>query len=733
MLRYVNYAIAVALVALATIFYWILWRPLPPTSGTILTVVQERAIISRDSLGVPHIEASTLDDVFFAQGFATAQDRLWQMDAVRRAATGELAEVAGAAALESDRDSRRLRIARIAEEQERQLDPGERKVLAAYARGVNYFIERNGNNLPVEFTVLGYQPRPWRIADTLAIGLLMFKNMTNSWKTDLAKSAMLDGGSQQKVNQLFPARTGSETHPGSNAWVISAARTATGKPIVANDPHLEWGLPSTWYMTHLKAPGLNVTGVTLAGVPGIIIGHNENIAWGMTNLHYDVQDLYSETMNNAGQYVSQGQTQQAKVETELIKVKGMRPVEATQIVTGHGPIVLNDANRHYALRWIPAELPAFRYVFLRLNQARNWQEFQAVLKDYPGPAMNFVYGDTAGNIGYQVGGMLPIRKGFDGTEPVDGTSGKFEWQGIIPFSDLPSSYNPPSGMIVTANQNPFPAGSPYTISGNFAPYYRANQIEQRLNSRKTWKLEEMLAIQTDVYSPFSHFLAKQAVASIEKRRATNPAITDATRILKEWDGQMIEGKAAPLIVTYLFQHIRKVIADRASPGKAASYDFNIAPAVIEQLMRERSADWFPDWDLIILRALVDAVEEGQRNQGANVNKWDYGRYTEMSINHPILGRIPWAGPYFNTSTVPMRGSGTTVKQTSRRLGPSMRFIADLSNWDSSLNNITIGQSGQFLSSHYRDQWKDYLAGRSYPMQFTSVKASDVLILSPAGK
>ena len=468
-------------------------------------------------------------------------------------------------------------------------------------------------------------------------------------------------------------------------------------------------------------------------MPGIIIGHNEKIAWGMTNLHYDVQDVYSETLNNAGQYVFQGQTRQSRIETELIKVKGMNTVELTQIITAHGPIVLNDSTRHYALRWIPAELPTFRYVFLRLNQAQDWQQFQAALRDYPGPAMNFVYGDTSGNIGYQVGGMLPIRKGFDGGQPVDGASGQFEWQGTIPFDELPTSYNPESGMLVTANQNPFPADSPYTISGNFAPYYRAHQIEQRLNSKKKWKPEEMLAIQTDVYSPFSHFLAQQAVAAIEKRRATNPAITDATRLLKEWDGQMVEGKPAPLIVTFLFQHLRKVIAERASPGKATSYDFNIAPAVIEQLMRERSKDWFPDWDQVILRALVDAVEEGQRIQGQNVNKWDYGRYTEMAVTHPVLSRIPWIGSYFNTSVVPMRGSSTTVKQTSRRLSPSMRFIADLSNWDASLNNITIGQSGQFLSNHYKDQWFDYLAGRSYPMQFQNVKAGEVLVLSPAGK
>ena len=738
-LKYVNYAIAASLVVLAAALYWVLWRPLAQTTGTILATTTDRVTVRRDKLGVPHMEAANLDDIFFAQGFVTAQDRLWQMDFLRRAANGELAEVVGPAALENDRESRQFRIARIAMDQALQLTDSDRRALSAYARGVNYFIEKNQHNLPIEFTVLRYDPRPWRITDTLAIGLMMYKSMTNSYKSDLAKHAMLDGGDPQKVNQLFPARTGDETHPGSNAWALSGSHTASGKPILASDPHLEWSFPSLWYTAHLQAPNLNVIGASIPGVPGIIVGHNEKIAWGMVNLHYDVLDLYSEKLIGQNAYEFRGKQLPLRTETELIRVKGARTFELLQQSTVHGPIVLNEPNRQYSMRWMAGEQPSFRLSFLQINQAVNWTDFESALRDYTGPGMNFIYADTGGNIGFQVAGMLPVRRSFDGSIPVDGPSGENEWEGIIPFEDLPQAFNPESGMIVSSNQNPFPDDTPYHVNGNFAPYYRSHQIEMRLGSKKGWKPEEMLGIQTDVYSSFSHFLGQQAVAAVEKRQATNPALQDAVRLLKEWDGQMMEGKPAPLIVTFLFQHLRKAVAERASPGKGTGYEFQIAPAVMEHLLRERPSEWFPDWDQLLIRVFVDAIEEGQRIQGPNVNKWDYGRYTEMAIVHPVLSRIPmlnrlgFVNDFINTSTTPMRGSSTTVKQTSRRLGPSMRFVADLSEWDNSLENITIGQSGQLLSPHYKDQWESYLAGRSFLLPFQNLKGGDILVLSPAGK
>lgn len=721
--------VIVALIAV----YWYAWRPLPQTSGTLEALVSQPATISRDAIGVPHIEAKTIEDAIFLQGYATAQDRLWQMDAARRLAAGELSEVAGTPTLESDRDARRMRLRRIADLQARSLNAEDRKVLAAYARGVNSFIETHRSELPLEFTLLGYQPRPWTISDTIVVGLQMYRMLSNSWKDETVKADLLAGGDARKVNALFPYQSTKEAQPGSNAWAISGARTASGKPLLASDPHLEWAVPSTWYMVHLKAPGLNVSGVSLAGIPSVIIGHNERIAWGMTNLHFDVQDLYIERFDpQSGRYVFKNQMRQATAERELIVVKDAPSQEFVTWVTGHGPVFLSEGGRTLSMRWAAAEANDFHFTFGELNRAGNFEEFTTALSQFPGPGQNFVYADRDGNIGYQAAGRFPTRRNNFGDVPVDGASGEFEWDGFIPFDQLPRIYNPSSGMIVTANQNPFPSEYPLRVSGRFSALYRARQIEALLNSKpKGARVDDMLRIQTDVYSPFLHFIAGETVKLIDRRKPDSPSMADAASVLRNWNGQMTAGQPAPMLATFLFQHIRKAIGDRASPGKGLLYDAEISSAVVEKLLRERPREWFADWDQTILRALTDALEEGQRMQGRDPRKWDYGKYFELTFNSPLLGGLPWVGKYFNVGPVEMSGSSTSIKQTTRRLGPSMRMVVDLANLDASVQNITFGQSGAYLSSHYKDQWDAYYAGRSYPMQFANISAKNVLTVVPA--
>jgi len=456
-LKFINLSIAVLVVLGLAGVYWFAYRPLPKTSGQIAAPISAQAAVDRDALGVPHISAARWEDAIFLQGYVTAQDRLWQMDALRRLAAGELSEVLGPSTLELDREARRLRLSRIAEQHVRALPAEDRAVIAAFARGVNYFIETQRGKLPLEFTLLRYDPRPWTIADSILCGLEMYRELTNTWRDELRKSTMLSGGDAAKVNLLFPARAGGEFQPGSNAWVVAGKLTASGKPILANDPHLEWSIPAVWYQVHLKARGLDVSGVSLPGVPCVIVGHNQRIAWGVTNLGFDVQDLYIEKINpQNGQYVFRGQVEQSRPESEWIRVKGARPVEFRQWVTRHGPVVLSDNGRYFALRWAAAEEGGFGFPFLDLNRAGNWKEFTAALARYPGPGQNFVYADVDGNIGYQATGLLPIRRNFDGDVPVDGTSGDNEWDGFIPFDRLPSFFNPARGWIVTANQNTFP-------------------------------------------------------------------------------------------------------------------------------------------------------------------------------------------------------------------------------------------------------------------------------------
>jgi penicillin amidase len=731
LVRYINIGIAIVLVVALAATFWYAWRPLPQTSGTIRAMVAQKVAAARDVLGVPHISAASLDDALFVQGFVTAQDRLWQMDGLRRLAAGDLAEIIGQAALTSDRESRRLRMRRIAEQQYISLPAKERAALAAYARGVNFFLDTYRGRYPIEFTLLQYEPRPWSGVDTLLIGLHMFRTLTATWKDEITKRNMLAGGDAAKVGFLFSMHGGGDIQPGSNAWALAGSRTASGKPLLSSDPHLEWSLPGIWYMVHLSAPGLNVSGVSLPGVPGVIIGHNERIAWGVTNLQFDVQDLYVEKFNdNTGQYLFRGQVEQARAERELIRVRNSTPLEEVVWVTRHGPLFVTEGRERMSLRWMAAE-PAIEFPFLDMDRARNWQEFTAALARYAGPPQNFVYADVDGNIGYHAAGKLPIRKGFAGDVPVDGSSGDYEWQGVIPFDQLPSFYNPPQGLIVTANQNPFPVNYPHPVNGNFAPPYRAQQIRDRLLSRNGWRAEDLLTVQKDVYSGFTHYLARSVVAAYEHRKARNPRLDDAIALLRQWNGQMEKDETAPLIVSLAYQHLRRMVTEKASPGYKGTYEFPMAPAVLEDLLRARPAGWFNDYDELLVRALSDGVEEGRRMQGDEVRKWKYGDYLRLLINHPVLHNLPLVGKYFDIGPVRMSGSATTPKQTTSRLGPSMRFDADLADWERSWLNITTGQSGHALSGHYKDQWNPYYEGRSFPMQFGRVAAKDVLEFLPA--
>ena len=733
-LRYINIVIGIALLAAAGTVYWFVYRVLPQTSGTIAAPVSQRVTIARDALGVPHISAASEDDAFFAQGYAAAQDRLFQMDGLRRLAGGNLAEIAGSGALELDRDSRRLRMRRIAELAYTTLLPQDRAPLAAYARGVNYFIQTHLHALPVEFTLLGYQPRPWSVVDSILIGLHMYRDLTTTWKDEILKRDMRAAGDRAKVDFLFPPRSGGELQPGSNAWAVSGAHTASGKPLLCDDMHLEYSIPGIWYMVHLRAPGLDVSGVSLPGMPSVIVGHNQRIAWGVTNLHFDVQDLYIENFDPAtGRYLYRGQWEQARQEREIIPVKGAKAVEMPMWITRHGPLYIDDATEHLALRWTAAEPGSFQFPFPELNRAGNWQEFTRALTRYPGPAQNFVYADVDGNIGYHATGFLPIRKGYTGDVPVDGSSGENEWQGFIPFDELPSFYNPPAGVIVTANQNPFPPDYAYAVNGNFASHYRSRQIRNLLTARNGWRAEDMLTVQKDVYSSFFRYLAQAIVEAYGRHKAQHTDLAqagNAIELLRGWKGQMDKDAAAPLIATLAYERLKVLVAQSASPAMGAMYKYQMAPAVVETLLRTRPAGWFTDWDDAILRAFTQGLEDGRRNQGRDPGHWTYGNYEPLLLANPVGRHLPLVAGLFNIGPVAMSGSPTTVKQYNRDLGPSMRLDADLADWEHSLLEGTTGQSGQVLSRHYKDQWEHYYAAQSFPMQYRKVEAKDVLTLAP---
>ncbi len=730
-LKFINLSIAVLLVIVLGIVYWVAYRPLPQTSGQIAAPISAQASVVRDAIGVPHIAAAHWEDAIFLQGYVTAQDRLWQMDALRRLAAGELSEVLGPSTLELDREARRLRLRRAAEQDARTLNDGDRAMMSAYARGVNYFIETHRGALPLEFTLLRYDPRPWTITDSILCGLQMFRSLTTTWRDELRKAAMLSKGDPAKVNLLFPVRSGAEFQPGSNAWVLSGKFTASGKPMLASDPHLDWSIPATWYQVHLKAPGLDVTGVSLPGLPCVIIGHNSRIAWGVTNLGFDVQDLYDEKIDpGTGRYIFRGHPEQARSESEWIRVKNSRAVEFRQWVTRHGPLAFSENGHYFALRWTATEPNGFMFPFLDINRAGNWGEFTAAIARFPGPGQSFVYADVDGNIGYHASGRLPIRRNYNGDVPVDGSSGDFEWDGYIPFDQLPAFYNPARGWIARSNQNPFPQDYPYRVNGEFGPPYRSLELRDRITSHTGWKPIDALAVQKDVYSSLANHLAHQIVNAFDRVKPPQPELRDAVALLRSWNGQMEKQTAAPLIVTLAYDQLKKLAVKSAWSGPTDVYQFMMAPAAIQNIVDSKGGLFFRDINRTLLDALGAAIEEGRRTQGSELAHWDYGRYMSLTIKHPVGSQLPLVGSYFNIGPVEMSGSSTTIKQTSAILGPSMRFVADLGNWDGSFNNIDIGESGQILSRHYKDQWDAYYVGRSFPMQFDKVEAKDTLVVRP---
>ncbi len=681
-LRIVNVSIAVLVMLIAAAVYWYAVRPLPKTSGEIAAPIDGPATIKRDALGVPHIEASSWQDAIFLQGYVTAQDRLWQMDSLRRFSAGELAEVFGPGApVIADERSRKMRMRAIAEADVERLTVSDRAVMVEYARGVNYFIDTHRGDYSLEFSLPGhaYDPRPWTLTDSMLVGLAMFRDLTDSSRFEFDKGALLSNGADpMKVKLLFPAVQGEYVAPGSNAWAVSGAHTVDGKPIAANDPHLAYSIPGTWHLVHLKAPGLNVSGAALPGLPSVITGHNDQIAWGETNLQTDVLDLYREQMDQrTGRYAFQGRVEQAQLDRQIIAVRGRKPVQVDTWVTRHGPVIVEDSRNSYSMRWSATD--GFGFPFFDIDRAQNWQQFRAALGKFWGPPQNFIYADRAGNIGYQAAGEVPIRANFDGDIPLDGASGTFEWSGFIPFEQMPSTYNPASGILATANQNPFPPDFAYRVDGNFADPYRVRQIRALLQAKSRLSVDDMLAIQKDVYSAYDHFLAQQAIAAYVKCGSKDELVRAAIEALRHWNGQMDKTHAAPMITELLNNQMASVLvtsllgpamengvrerlhsepqSPQAKTGARARGvptagsrvpDILPRPQVIESLLRQRPPGWVAknDWDAWLLDNLRSALQEGRRRQGTPVSHWQWGRM--LAVEHFASGweRVAAGRPLF---------------------------------------------------------------------------------------
>jgi penicillin amidase len=762
---------------------------LPVLDGDLhLAGLSAPVTVRRDAHGVPHIEAATQDDLLVAQGYITAQDRLWQMDLYRRNANGELAEIFGSSQIKHDKTQRVFQFRNTARRIYANLPADERTRLDDYARGVNLFIAQHRDSLPAEFKLLHHRPLPWNGVDSISIGL-MLEILDDHWATKLARERIASDLHNPKLEaDLYPVGswrdhppTGvvidlSQPHPvppptedsddddnsqasaapaahedigalraflglptcagcapGSNNWVIAGRHTASGKPLLSNDMHLTLTEPNLWYMADMHAPGYHAAGVTLVGMPFVIAGHNEHVAWGFTALYADVQDLYVEKLDGNGNYFSHASNswKPLTVDHEVIHVRGAKDVTLDLQSTEDGPLlnpIFMKEARPISLKWNLYDPALSGPPLYQMNTASNWAEFSAALSNWCWPSQNVVYSDDQGHIAYHAVGHVPLRSGYGDVfgKPLDRfwgdgwTNMRAEWQGYIPFDGLPNAVDPPSGFLATANSRVTTADSPYPLSLEWIDPYRTERIYKLLQGRDLLKPADMLAVQTDVYSEVDQELGHRFAYAIDHTDGVDAQLRKAADLMRSWDGKLTTDSAAASIVTQARYAFWPLILKPKLGEDYKNYSWEESNFAEEEIVMHASPEWLPpaykNWDAL----LTDAVRKGMENgkAPADVALWNYGSWHVVDIEHPLAVFLPFVGRAAGTGPQPLSGDTTTVKQVGRAFGPSQRFTMDWSNIDGSTENIVLGESGNLFSPYYRDQWADYYGGTTFALPFT---------------
>ena len=678
--------------------------------------------------GVPHIYAATVHDLFFAQGYITATDRLFQIDLWRRVGSGKLAEVMGPAYVERDRLARAVNYRGDWAAEWAAYGSDAREIVTAFTEGVNAFIRSLGANLPAEFKIAGYAPGLWVPEDCLSrvAGLTMTGNLTREvthaedirrygiertlqfTRIEPPATVTVPAGLDLAAITADILRTYRQTvgpvrlttEQGSNNWVVDGTLTATGRPILANDPHRPVQLPSLRKTVHLNGPGWNAIGSGEPGLPGIALGHNDTVAFGFTIVGIDQQDLYVETVNpsNPAQYRYKGAWKDFETQQQQLAVKGEPTRAITLRYTVHGPVIAEDGtHRAYALRWVGSEPGTAGYLAgLSLARARDWTEFRAAMARYRVPSENLVYADTKGNIGWQVGGLTPIREGWNGLLPVPGDEGRYEWSGFRKSDELPFEFNPPRHYIATANHNILPEGYKIPIGyDGWALPFRVTRIREMLAVGKKFDVTDFVRMQQDVTSlPARRF---QAAVRNWHPAAGTPVARALAEVL-QWDAVLTTESHAALLYELWIAKL-----------PAALFGEMAAKADLDMQLRKLEAGVAP---AILQKTLEDALADLDRRKVAT-----WGALHQLTLAHPLgkaefqLGPVPRPG---DANTVNAT-SGTNFRQTN---GASWREVLDVGDWDRSVMTNVPGESGNPGSSHYSDLLADWAAGRYHPLPFS---------------
>jgi penicillin amidase len=771
------------LVGGAALVVWA-WSTLPKTGGEVrLTGLAGEVEIFRDSHGVPHIFAGSASDAYFGLGYVHAQDRLWQMEFTRRLGAGRLAEVTGEAGLGPDRFLRTLGLYRQAEVAAKRLSTKTRAALDSYAAGVNAWLNQSAASLPPEFLLLDHAPEPWRITDSIVWGHLLAYQLSTNWQGELYRAGLIRAMEPDRIAELWPgdrpdtpitldaARRATalnlegllaavppelRSHSASNAWVLSGARSTTGAPILANDPHLGFTAPNTWYLARIVTPELSTVGATVPGVPFTILGHNGKVAWGMTSTGGDTQDLFVETVDpgDPKRYLTPGGSRLFATRTEIIKVKGGEDVVLTLRTTRHGPVIsdvlednkgLADGTAVIALA-SASDGPGNRTVeaLAAMPGARNAAEFERNADDFQAPLVNIFFADKDGVIGLVTPGLVPVRRMGEGRYPVDGASGDYDWTGFVPTPDMPRIANPAAGVVVNANNRLVGADYPYMITRNWDDPYRAARIHELLDERKKHSIEDSMRQQEDVLSVAARELVAHMVTAAGK--GMNERLDRAVALLENWDFQMSTDRPEPLIYTAWLRHAVKRIASDEM-GKAFSSYWRPRPAFVAYVLTG-GAHWCDGTDCKteMRDSLADALDEITAALGDDLAAWHWGDIHRARFDHRIFSQVPLVGSAGSLS-IPTGGGDNTIGRGmiagngndpyAHIHGAGYKAVYDLGDPANSRFMIPAGQSGNPFSGHYADllqPWRDgqyiRIAGSRESLAAAGLRR---LVLTPAGQ
>lgn len=767
---------------------WLSVRSLPIVDGrTQVPKLKSSIEIRRDEKGIPFIQAENEGDAYFGLGYAHAQDRLFQMDFMRRLGSGRLSEVLGKQGLGSDKFMRTLGIYKHAQENLNVLDPETIQVLQRYADGVNAWLETRPNPLPPEFQLLNYTPDSWQLADSLVWQKLMGLSLAGNWRDELLRSTLLNTLPLERVAELWPdlkegtptTLADAQSHVSSklaqslmnsidaharptlasNIWVLDGTQTSSGKPLLASDPHLGYQAPLVWYLARLEWPGEIRVGATTPGFPFVVIGHNSHTAWGMTTTHADLQDIFIEKVTEDGRYLTPDGPADFSIRDEIITVRFNDPVSLTVRQTRHGPVV-SDLAAFSMPGLEKGAVLSLAATLLRdddgtansiqaVAQSRTIDDVKAALSKFEGPQQNFMYADTDGGVGFSAAAYVPIRLKGDGTVPVPGWSGEYDWQGWVPYEELPHSLRPATGRLVNANNRPVPKEYPHLIAATFPAGYRAERIEQRLDSLGSTDatVADMLDIQTDSISTMVHDLLPIVLSAAEPETDLS---RKAVALLAAWDGLMDREKPEPLLFLTWMDFIKEdLIADELGANYRSFRGGN--PVLIREILTEKqhwcdvtSTPKVEHCDVAVSKALERAMNwltDRPELSDKTVDQWRWGDFHRAHFAHPLFSFIPGLSE-LTTVEIESDGSDHTINRGAYRSargrapfinthGAGLRSVFDLANLDQSRFMIAVGQSGHPLSPHYDDLNTPWRNGKSFALPpFGEIKPASVLKLEP---